>query len=182
MDILYYSETYGIELALGTSNIASTFTFAPLSDFLLTSIDDPDCMDLNPTDTISIPNSNAFIDLDGDCLPDLFLTMNDSTNSYYRVFVQKLIQNSEGTFQSKYCLTATQDVLVEQGQPFPLIELQDVNRDSMIDIAFFTPDGMLTVLYNQYTAMPPQSDNLCNSPIETSILASKSMFAHYPFS
>ena len=51
-----------------------------------------------------------------------------------------------------YCLTATQDNLVEVGQPFPWIELVDFNRDSMIDLAFFTPDGKITVLYNQYTA------------------------------
>jgi hypothetical protein len=91
MDIVYYSETYGIEVALGTSSTEATFTFAPLSDFIMTSLDDPDCMDLNPADTISIPNSNAFIDLDGDCLPDLFLTMSDQNNSFYRVFVQRLV-------------------------------------------------------------------------------------------
>jgi len=34
----------------------------------------------------------------------------------------------------------------------PLIELVDFNRDSMIDIAFFTPEGELTVIYNQYSA------------------------------
>jgi hypothetical protein len=51
----------------------------------------------------------------------------------------------------------------------------------MIDLAFFSPEGMVTVLYNQYTAQPAQAENLCNSPSETSILASMSMFAHYPF-
>jgi hypothetical protein len=31
----------------------------------------------------------------------------------------------------------------------PLIELQDFNRDSMIDLAFFSADsGEVTVLYN----------------------------------
>lgn len=59
----------------------------PFSDFVLTSVDDPDCDDLNLADTISIPNSNAFIDLDGDCMPDIFLTMTNGENSYYRVFV-----------------------------------------------------------------------------------------------
>ena len=59
----------------------------PLSEFLLTSVDDPDCEDLDLNDTISSPNSNAFIDLDGDCMPDLFLTMNNDAISYYRVFV-----------------------------------------------------------------------------------------------
>jgi hypothetical protein len=57
------------------------------TEFLIKSKDDPDCEDLDPNDTISSPNSNAFIDLDGDCMPDLFLTMNNDAISYYRVFV-----------------------------------------------------------------------------------------------
>lgn len=34
----------------------------------------------------------------------------------------------------------------------------------MVDLAFFTPDGTLTILYNQYTAQSAQADNLCNEP------------------
>lgn len=63
----------------------------------------------------------------------------------------------------------------------PLIELADFNRDSMIDIAFFTPEGTVTVLYNQYTAQGPTSENLCNPATQTSMLYSKEMFAYYPF-
>lgn len=52
----------------------------------------------------------------------------------------------------------------------------------MIDIAFFTPDGYLTVLYNEYdTPVNSNTANLCGSPTATSILASKSMFATYPY-
>lgn len=58
----------------------------------------------------------------------------------------------------------------------------DFNRDAMIDLAFFTPDGQITVLYNQYTAQPASADNLCNPFTETSVLASTPMFATYPFS
>lgn len=90
MDILYQSDQ-GIQVALGSSKTEATFTFAPLANFLIPSSVDPNCADLNPTDTISVPNSNAFIDFDGDCQPDLFLTMNDGSNNYYRVFVQRII-------------------------------------------------------------------------------------------
>ena len=80
-------------IALGTSTTEAAYNIVSLSNFLITSTEDPNCMDLNPTDTIAAPNSNAFIDLDGDCLPDLFLTMCDSTDTYfsYRVFVQRQI-------------------------------------------------------------------------------------------
>lgn len=144
---MLYQSTDGIEVALGTSSTESTFVTRPFSDFVLTSVDDPDCMDLDVADTISIPNSNAFIDLDGDCMPDLFLTMTNQGTSYYRVLIQRLIENG-GITEHKYCLTATQDQIVESGVTMPLIELGDFNRDSMIDIAFFTPDGTVTVLYN----------------------------------
>lgn len=63
----------------------------------------------------------------------------------------------------------------------PLIELQDFNRDSMIDIAFFTPDGTATILYNQYTAQGPTATNLCNDKTPTSYLKSSPMFSSYPF-
>jgi len=105
-DLIYQSESDGIQVAIGTSSSTSNYVFKPFSDFLLT---DADCMSLNSSYTISIPNSNAFIDLDGDCMPDLFLTMTDSTNtSYYSVFVQRLV-TSESGIEHKYCLTSTQD-------------------------------------------------------------------------
>lgn len=92
--MIYYSEQEGILVGLGTSSTQANFQTVPFTDFILTSIDDPDCMDLSPVDTLqtlSKSNSNAFIDLDGDCLPDLFLIMSDGTNDFYRVFVQRLI-------------------------------------------------------------------------------------------
>jgi hypothetical protein len=52
----------------------------------------------------------------------------------------------------------------------------------MIDIAFFTQDGYLTVLYNEYeTPVNSNTANLCGNPTATSILASKSMFPAYPY-
>jgi hypothetical protein len=42
-------------------------------DFIISSDDNPDCVDPNYNDTISSPNSNSFLDLNGDCMPDIFL-------------------------------------------------------------------------------------------------------------
>ena len=47
------------------------------------------------------------------------------------------------------------------GQEMPLIEMADVNRDGMMDLAFMTAEGELTVLYNKYSAPGPREDNLC---------------------
>lgn len=81
----------------------------------------------------------------------------------------------------KYCLSGTQGQIVGAGEDLPLIELQDFNRDSMVDIAFYSPDGNITVLYNQYKAQEYNADNLCNEPTATSKLSSEPMFPAYPF-
>jgi len=43
------------------------------NDFIISSDDNPDCVDPNYNDTMSSPNSNSFLDLNGDCMPDIFL-------------------------------------------------------------------------------------------------------------
>ena len=87
MDVLYQSPTDGMQVALGKSATDAAFSFTPFANFVISSIDDPNCAEQNINDVLSIPNSNAFIDLDGDCLPDLFLTMTNDGTSYYRTYV-----------------------------------------------------------------------------------------------
>ena len=61
---------------------------------------DTDC--LNPVDVgLSIPHSTAYLDLDGDCMPDLFLTKTDpvSSETIYEIYIQRV---SEG--KQRYCL------------------------------------------------------------------------------
>ena len=64
----------------------------------------------------------------------------------------------------------------------PLIEIADVNRDGMNDIAFMTPDGDVAVLYNKYGAPDAKAENLCAKTGQTKALAEKDMFATFPFS
>lgn len=115
-------------------------------------------------------------------MPDLFLTMTNGTTSYYRAYVQRASIDSAGVPSHRYCLTSTQDQIVASGTEMPLIELQDFNRDGMIDIAFFTTEGYLTVLYNEYdTPSAFEAGHLCGDTTASSILASKSMFPFYPY-
>ena len=86
MDILFQDPIDGIKVALGNSSNDASFNTVFFTEFIITSNDDPNCIDQNVEDVVSIPNSNAFIDLDGDCLPDLFLTMTNGKNSYYRTY------------------------------------------------------------------------------------------------
>ncbi len=63
-----------VMIALGDSFNSSSFTFKPLSEFFLNSTEDKTCLDPNLEDLISNPHSNAFLDFNGDCIPDIFLT------------------------------------------------------------------------------------------------------------
>ena len=63
----------------------------------------------------------------------------------------------------------------------PLIEIADINRDGMMDLAFMTDDGKLTILYNQYESADHNDDNLCKKVGNTKRLAEKSFFGTFPF-
>lgn len=63
----------------------------------------------------------------------------------------------------------------------PLINMADFNRDGMWDLSFITQTGSLTILYNQYPAQGPKSEELCNAVGNTSQLALDPIFAKYPF-
>jgi hypothetical protein len=47
------------------------------------------CLDPNFSDIISTPHSNSYLDLNGDCMPDIFLTKVDSLTKepYFQIYV-----------------------------------------------------------------------------------------------
>ena len=98
MDLLYQTPTDGVKVALGSRTDMDLYTeTAFFSDYVLTSAENADCKTPNTHDMISMPNSNAFIDLNGDCVPDLLLTRQTDTpeamldgtktvNTYYEIY------------------------------------------------------------------------------------------------
>lgn len=57
-------------------------------DFYESFVKDTNCM--TPTnDPLSAPHSSSFLDLDGDCMPDLFLTKYNEKNqhNYYELYI-----------------------------------------------------------------------------------------------
>jgi len=76
MDVLFQSKDHGeIMVALGqedSDGFSSPWNF--FGQFVVSTQEDPLCGEPDRKDFISTPNSNAFVDIDGDCLPDLFLT------------------------------------------------------------------------------------------------------------
>jgi hypothetical protein len=73
-------------VARGKGSTASSYDFV---DFTYYVDEDENCGVFNPKDTLTVPHSNAFVDLDGDCLPDLLLTVckgGDCDNTNYQIY------------------------------------------------------------------------------------------------
>lgn len=96
MDLLYQSADKGLQVALGSRTATETYTPKDFfSNFVLTNTDNTDCKSPNTEDIISLPNSNAFVDLNGDCVPDLLLTRqtagsltdtSSTVSTYYEIY------------------------------------------------------------------------------------------------
>ena len=124
--------------------------------------DDPDCRSPEDDDIISTPHSNSFLDLNGDCMPDIFLqktgvvnntkgTKGKAYHNYYEIYTQRQHRG-----QQMYCLldsNAGMHVLSKQPvgnrhEQVPLIEFVDIDRDGMIDM-FFYYKSKIYVYYNK---------------------------------
>jgi hypothetical protein len=83
-----------IVVALGLDTRGEKFKIFPFSDFLVSSQEDSRCQDPSPVDMISSPHSNSFVDLDGDCMPDIFLQKTKVTTDpntlakYYQTYFE----------------------------------------------------------------------------------------------
>jgi len=90
MDVLYQpsqkAHFQGLTVALGHADPAR-FTFEDFfKDYVVTG--NEDCLTPNTVDRLSNPHSVSYIDLDGDCKPDLLLTRVDETNTpYFEVYL-----------------------------------------------------------------------------------------------
>lgn len=58
---------------------------------------EPDCITKGLTSSrLTSPHSSAFIDLDGDCMSDLFLTVEDTSSGrkYYEIWLRRETQST----------------------------------------------------------------------------------------
>ena len=186
MDILYQSEKNGIKVALGSQGETAKFEETSFSNYVMTPEEDSNCKRFDSTDIISIPNSNAFIDFNADCMADIFMTRQtiDGSSSYYEIYAAVQAKDGEGKVIQKFCLAAQNgQITANESGPIPLIEIADVNRDGMFDLAFMSvPSGDLTVLYNKFKAPGHKEENLCARTGMTKDLAETNFFVNYPFS
>ena len=120
---------------------------------------------------LSIPHSNAFVDLDGDCLADLFLTCADGSNPARVTSFQIWTNKKSAGFQLSARLEAPSGV--------GAISFTDVDGDGTMDMVYTVCDPQpacelehsLNVVYNQQAPLCSWSirdncrpvDHLCNA-------------------
>ena len=140
-DFIFVDANGKTKVALGGF---SDYTFQNFSSFLL---EDPECLSPN-ADIISNPHSNSFLDLDGDCIPDIFMQKLDSNGTpYYEIYIQKQVKNSQ---VQKFCLMHTNKRLLNS-QEIPLVQFADLDRDGMADMFFFS-QGSIYSFYNLHNS------------------------------
>ena len=73
-----------------------------------------ECLGPNTQDPLSSPHSNAFLDVNGDCAPDIILSRIKKVSDteffpYYEIYLQKIVKNQEsGENEVKYCLSQSE--------------------------------------------------------------------------
>lgn len=111
---------------------------------------------------LSTPHSVAMPDFDGDCMSDLFITVEDEkdgSNKAYEIYIRReqnisqtdssgMIKTPSSNFQNSFCLVQYDDI--SQIQNNNLFEFADIDRDGFIDMLFLTDKKTMNfiVAYN----------------------------------
>lgn len=114
------------------------------SKFVISNADDSNCKTPSK-DPLSIPHSSSFLDLDGDCMPDLFLTKENGVTPglYYELYIQKIVDEKQ-----MYCLVEKDQIASSKHKHFPMISFGDIDRNAMIDMIYYR-DGQIFTFYNK---------------------------------
>ena len=135
---------------------------------------DPACLQPDTKASLSIPHSAAFLDLDGDCMPDLFLTKERVDGTlFYEIYIQRMTSNNK----QLYCLVQRDEM---GSQDDMLVEFADMDRDGMTDmITYDSSKQSILTFYNRHTANSASEVNLCKSPaadIKTAFIGEENRF------
>jgi hypothetical protein len=126
------------------------------SDYLAS---DPACLTPQTQASLSIPHSAAFLDLDGDCMPDLFFTKERLDGTlFYEIYIQRMTTSNKQT----YCLVQRDEMGSVDDM---MVEFADMDRDGMTDmITYDSSKQSIFTFYNRHTANSASEVNLCKSP------------------
>lgn len=164
-DIIYTDVSKNLMVAFQKRNPNELF----IQDFdsaLLVTDETEGCLPKKtPRKKLSTPHSTSLIDLDGDCLSDLFVTITDQATgkTYYEIYLRREREVAEETGEeftlnetsfdktlqglNSFCLVAREEVPPQTNN---LFSFADVDRDAMVDLLFITKNDLsLHVYYNK---------------------------------
>jgi hypothetical protein len=157
---MYVNSERQIKIALGKDAYGEKFELnVSTAQFLIPNAEDSSCKDPSPEDIISSPHSNSFVDLNGDCMPDIFMQKQkkkknilkqDVYENYYEIYIQKLHDGKQ-----MFCLQHTDKFLIKPQQEtdsnanIPLVDFVDIDSDGMIDMVFHIGKSIY-VYYNMH--------------------------------
>jgi hypothetical protein len=160
-DIIFNSLNDDIEVLVADDNTGLKFTHRDFDYFLVNPNDDPTCMSPTKNDIMSMPHSTSFLDLNGDCMPDIFMqkrhregsSIGQEIYTYYTdIFVARNVDGNQ-----LYCLQQANHRLtfIEKKQSpvgtidaVPMITFADMDADGMTDLVFYN-DAKIYVYYNK---------------------------------
>lgn len=107
------------------------------------------------------PNSNGYVDIDGDCLNDLIIDSYDSTTKTRYLEIWKAVIEND---KIKYCLTSDNVYTIDE--KLGLFTIVDIDRNAMPDLVFpvleSSPPKIL-IAYNKLKLEYTWTDNFCDN-------------------
>jgi hypothetical protein len=144
---------------------------------------EPDCITKGlSSPRLTSPHSAALIDIDGDCMSDLFLTVEDTSSGrkFYEIWLRRETQTTLDLTQEAPTAKAGKATKASADEDFPantltglqsfclvtreeipsgihnLFSLADVDRDGMIDLVYLKDDRSPMTLYTHYNRLKNQ--------------------------
>ena len=125
----------------------------------------PECLDysLVKNNEFANPNSNAFVDFNGDCASDMFLTTKDPEgNLVFEIWYRNLTT-------SKFCLVDVQKITLPD---ISLVSIADMDNDGRLDLVYTeSPENTslpmnLHIIYNQFATDPTTPCKLFTTEVD----------------
>ena len=131
LKIIYYDNTTKMRKVFYFDELENKFITKNFTEFLSKNTKVCDGNGKYANMPFEIPNSNAFVDIDGDCLNDIIISSYDNTNK------KRLLEIWKGVFEDnevKYCLSMNN--VYEVDNSLGLFTIVDVDRNALPDIVF----------------------------------------------
>jgi len=131
LKIIYYDNTTKMRKVFYFDELENKFITKNFTEFLSKNTEVCDGNGKYANMPFEIPNSNAFVDIDGDCLNDIIISNYDNTNK------KRLLEIWKGVFEDnevKYCLSMNN--VYEVDNSLGLFTIVDVDRNALPDIVF----------------------------------------------